>query len=72
MKLGKGAKCALAIEYDSDGNWIEQGVIYGHGTDSFIIPVIPQRCDHFRIRLSGEGDVKIYSIAKMIEQGSDA
>ena len=71
MKLGKGAKCALAIEYDSDGRWIDQGVIYGHGTDSFVIPVIPQRCDHFRIRLDGEGDIKIYSIAKMIEQGSD-
>ena len=72
MKLGKGAKCLLQIEYDSDGVWLDQGVIYGYGTDSFVIPVIPQRCDHFRIRLSGEGDVKIYSIAKIIEQGSDA
>lgn len=72
MRLGKGAKCSLEIEYDSDGTWWEQGVIYGYGTDSFIIPVIPQRCDHFRIRLSGVGDIKIYSIAKIIEQGSDA
>ena len=72
MRLGKGAKCILAIEYDSDGVWQEQGVIYGQGTDSFVIPVIPQRCDHFRIRLSGIGDIKIYSIAKIIEQGSDA
>lgn len=72
MRLGKGAKCALEIEYDSDGTWWEQGVIYGQGTDSFVIPVIPQRCDHFRIRLSGVGDIKIYSIAKIIEQGSDA
>ena len=72
MRLGKDAKCALAIEYDSSGDWIEQGVIYGHGTDSFVIPVIPQRCDHFRVRLQGEGDIKIYSIAKIIEQGSDA
>lgn len=72
MKLGKGAKCMLAIEYDSDGVWIDQGVIYGHGTDSFVIPVIPQRCDHFRVKLSGVGDIKIYSIAKIIEQGSDA
>lgn len=72
MKLGKGAKCMLAIEYDSDGVWHDQGVIYGHGTDSFVIPVIPQRCDHFRIRLNGVGDIKIYSIAKIIEQGSDA
>lgn len=72
MRLGKGARCALAIEYDSNGKWVDQGVIFGHGTDSFVIPVIPQRCDHFRFRLEGEGDVKIYSIAKMIEQGSDA
>ena len=72
MKLGNSAKCALAIEYDSDGVWIDQGVINGYGTDSFVVPVIPQRCDHFRIRLAGEGDIKIYSIAKMIEQGSDA
>lgn len=72
MRLGRGAKCSLAIEYDSDGVWVDQGTIVGHGTDSFVIPVIPQRCDHFRIRLHGEGDIKIYSIAKMIEQGSDA
>ena len=72
MKLAEGAKCALEIEYDSDGRWIEQGVIYGRGMDAFVIPVIPQRCDHFRFRLSGEGDIKIYSIAKIIEQGSDA
>lgn len=72
MKLGRGAKCSLAIEYDSDGVWVDQGTINGYGTDSFVIPVIPQRCDHFRIRLRGEGDIKIYSIAKLIEQGSDA
>ena len=72
MKLAEGAKCTLAIEYDSDGRWIEQGTIHGQGTDSFVIPVIPQRCDHFRIRLSGIGDIRIYSITKMIEQGSDA
>ena len=71
MMLGDGARCMLAIEYDSSGVWMEQGAIYGRGTDSFVVPVIPRRCDHFRIRLSGEGDVKIYSIAKIIEQGSD-
>lgn len=71
MRMGSGAKCILAIEYDSSGVWLEQGVVYGHGTDSFVIPVIPQRCDHFRVKLSGVGDIKIYSIAKIIEQGSD-
>ena len=72
MKLGKGAECRLEIEYDSSGEWHNEGVIKGAGTDSFILPVIPRRCDHFRLRLSGTGDIWIYSMAKLLEQGSDA
>lgn len=72
MKLGEGAECRLAIEYDSSGVWEDQGVIKGAGTNSFVLPVIPRRCDHFRIRLSGEGEIWIYSLAKHLEQGSDA
>jgi hypothetical protein len=71
MRLMPGSEVRLETEYDSDGVWHDQGVIVGSSTDSFIVPVIPRRCDHFRIRLSGTGDVKIYSIAKIIEQGSD-
>ena len=71
MRLMPGSEVRLETEYDSDGVWHDQGVIVGSSTDSFIVPVIPRRCDHFRIRLSGRGDVKIYSLAKIIEQGSD-
>lgn len=72
MKLGEGAKCRLKIEYDSSGVWEDQGMICGAGTNSFILPVIPRRCDHFRIQLSGIGEICIYSMAKLLEQGSDA
>lgn len=71
MKLEKGASVSLAIEYDSNGVWQEQGTIAGKGTNAFVFPVVPRRCDHFRIRLSGKGSVRIYSMAKMLEQGSD-
>lgn len=71
MKLDRGASVSLAIEYDSDGTWTEQGTVTGSGTDAFVFPVIPRRCDHFRIRLSGTGGVRIYSMAKILEQGSD-
>lgn len=72
MKLGAGAECKLEIEYDSGGAWEDQGTIKGASMNSFILPVIPRRCDHFRLRLSGTGEIFIYSIAKLLEQGSDA
>lgn len=72
MQLRDNAKCRLQIQYDSSGAWEDQGQISGAGTRSFVLPVIPRRCDHFRIRLSGTGEVFIYSMTKLIEQGSDA
>lgn len=72
MKMAVGSECRLEIEYDSDGIWHDQGVVKSVSTDSFILPVIPRRCDHFRLRLSGVGEIYIYSMAKHIEQGSDA
>ena len=71
MRLDEGAHLALAIEYDSNGIWVHQGDVSVAGTDAFVFPVIPRRCDHFRIRLSGRGGVRIYSMAKILEQGSD-
>ena len=72
MRMEAGSMVKLEIQYDSDGVWRDQGVMRWKGTDSFVLPVIPCRCDHFMLRLSGTGDVKIYSMAKIIEQGSDA
>ena len=38
---------------------------------STMLPVRPRRCDHFEMRLTGTGDVRVFSIAKIMEQGSD-
>ena len=62
----------LDIRYDEDEAWTKRGSYYGCGLRSFILPVMPRRCDHLRIRLRGKGDVKIYSMAKIKEKGSDA
>jgi hypothetical protein len=35
------------------------------------IPVRVKRCDSLRIKLSGHGDMRLYSIAKIMEDGSD-
>lgn len=71
MVLPKGSYMDIYIEYDSDGRWEHQGHIKGTGTTSFMIPVRPRRCDHFRIKFAGAGDVRLYSMSKLFEGGTD-
>ncbi len=71
VKMAEHSHCEIFVQYDSDGEWIKQGDLMGTSTQSFTVPVIPRRCDHMQIRLKGQGDVKIYSLAKILEVGSD-
>ena len=71
MSLAQGAHMDVLVQYDSDGVWHNQGRLQGVGTRTFMLPVRPRRCDHFRIRLEGSGGVRIYSFAKIFEAGSD-
>lgn len=71
-RLGEGAKMTMSLEYDSEDGWVEMGTYSGTAAVSTVnIPVIPRRCDHLRLKLSGVGDVKIYSISRILEGGSD-
>lgn len=71
MQMEKGAEVSLALEYDSSGRWENKGTVRGTTTRTFMIPVIPRRCDHMRIRLQGKGQVHIYGIARLYEEGGD-
>ena len=71
MQMDAGAKAAIYVQYDSDGVWIKKGDMQSKGIRTFLIPIVPRRCDHMKIKFEGTGDVKIYSIAKMLEEGGD-
>ena len=71
MSLEIGAKVEVSIQYDSMGDWEQVCQMTVTSLRSFSIPVRPRRCDHFRLRIEGEGMGRIYSITKTIEQGSD-
>ena len=66
-----GTKAELFLQYDSDGIWRYSGKVHFKGLNSVTIPVRPRRCNHMELRLLGEGEVKIYSISRILEQGSD-
>ena len=71
MALDLGTRVHIYAEYDSSGAWEHLFTMTGNNLRSFGVPIRPKRCDHMRLRFMGEGDAKIYSIAKTIEQGSD-
>ena len=68
----EGGSFSVSIQYDTEEDWRRIATV-AHGCKrSFSLPIPLQRCDHFRLRLHGKGDCRIYSITKTIENGSDA
>ena len=66
-----GSDLDAYIEYESSGEWEFIGHWEGEGTYSTVFSIIPARCDHYRIKLNGTGEIKLFSIAKNIVTGSD-
>lgn len=71
MQLGEGARASFYIQYNSDGIWHRKGEMHGKGLRTYLIPLVPMRCDHMKIKIEGCGDAKIYSVAKLLEEGGD-
>lgn len=71
LQIAAGATASVFIQYDSDGVWHKKGEFSNKGTKTYLLPIVPQRCDHMKLKFEGKGDVKIISIAKILEEGGD-
>ena len=70
-QLEAGSEMSFEIQYDSNGKWEKMGIMRAKMLQTFTLPVIPRRCDHCQIRISGVGKVSIYSIARVFEEGGN-
>ena len=73
MALDTGATCKLYIQYDSDGTWHDKGSIANTGgkVRTALLPIVPRRCQHMQIKITGTGGMKLYGIARTLYMGSD-
>lgn len=71
LEVPEGSMVKIELQYDSDGQWIEKYRINATRLRSFTVPIIPRRCDHMRVRISGIGDCKIYSFTRTVEESSE-
>ena len=71
MSLAIGSRVHFYIQYNSNGEWEHISTMTGISLKTFSMPIRPKRCDHLRLKIEGEGEAKVYSIIKTIEEGSD-
>lgn len=71
--LGK-SEVNVHIQYDEETTWHTLRTITmasGAEKQSYVVPIVVRRCDHWRLRLSGYGKVRVYSIAQTRYVGSE-
>lgn len=72
LELDEGATVQVWIQFDSDGNWQKVSSALGEGMKrSYYLPIIPRRGDHYRLKLTGVGGCRIYSMAREYYTGSE-
>lgn len=70
MQQEANSKVKIEIEYDSSGEYEYVTELYSPKKRSFDIPISVKRADHVKLRISGWGEYKLYSITKIVESGS--
>lgn len=71
VRLGFGSTFNVWIQYDSDERWISVARTSGDRPTprTEIINIMPRRCEHFKFRIQGRGDFKLYTLQKIYEEG---
>ena len=70
-QMSAGSHMKVEMQYDSDGKWYHMGTMKSPRLQTFLLPIIPRRCDHCQLRISGTGTINIYSVAREYENGGD-
>lgn len=70
LALAIDAKAEIYLQYDGGDEEKVGSTLRGARKRSWYLPLIPKRCDYFRIKLKGEGSCQIHSLAVEYSTGS--
>lgn len=70
LEAQEGSTVTVLIRYDSSGDWEEVKALQAEKKQSFYLPIIPRRCDHFRLKFKAVGPWKLYSLSAEVYAGS--
>lgn len=70
LELPTNSTAAVYIRYDSAGDWANVASLTADAKKSHYLPVVPRRCDHFRLKLTGSGPCIVHSLTTETSEGS--
>ena len=71
ISIDAGASVTFWIMFDSSGTWEEIDTIESNVLRSYVLPIIPRRNDHFKIKITGAGGWRLYSLTRESYIGSE-
>lgn len=71
LEVDGGAQVTVDMQFDSDGVWRTVATLAPEVKRSYYLPIIPRRSDHFRIRFTGTGGWKLWSLTRENYSGSE-
>lgn len=72
LQMEEGSEVKILVQYDSDGVWRLVRAVTGEGSKrNYYLPIIPRRCDHYRLLLEGTGRSRLYSLVRETYSGSE-
>ena len=71
IAVDAGASVTFWIMFDSSGEWEKIDTINSEVLRSYYLPIIPRRSDHFKIKITGTGNWRLYSLTRESYIGSE-
>ena len=69
--LERGSRVNVYVKWDDEPLWERKGTISTEWNRTYVLPIIPRRCQKFRYSLEGKGQFKLLGIGRYIEGGSE-
>ena len=67
----KNSELNIYFQFNSNGEWIKKGEFKINKIGSINLSFQTPRCDHLKIKFEGKGEIKIFSISRKTEKGSE-
>lgn len=71
LEISTGAWTALSIRHDNEKAWQMVWRSIGKKEGSYLIPVLPHRCDKYQIRIEGKGNVILHGLTRIYKTKSE-
>ncbi len=71
IELEADARVTVSMQFDTDGQWRDVTTLTTTKKRSFYLPIIPRRSDHYKLRLVGKGEYRLYSLTRENYIGSE-